>query len=241
MKQFTLTMNQQLFRRAGIAGTICLLIISLSSCLKNDKTVIPPAALVSAINASPDATPLDFYLDGDRANNFGIKTATSMDYVRAYTGKRNISFTLNGYPQHIISDTATLKQNLFYSVFISNLISKPDILIITDSIAQPQAGKTTVRFVNLSPNAPAADLALQGGAVLASNKAYRTYSSFVTLDGGKAYTFEIRQAGTSTVLATLGPVTLPANTIYTIWLQGISGATDVTKLTAGIQQNVFYY
>src|SRR5205085_2085638 len=99
----------------------------------------------------------------------------------------------------------------------------------------------TIRLVNVSPDAGPVDLAIKGGAVIASNKNYKGFSSFVSITGNTKYTFEVRQAGTTTVLATVTDVTLPGAAAYTVWLQGVKAATDQTKLTAGLQQNVYFY
>ncbi|WDF56064.1 DUF4397 domain-containing protein [Mucilaginibacter sp. KACC 22063] len=237
-------MIQQLFkRRAGIFGMMCLLTISLSSCLKDhhDDYVQPSVALVSAINAVPDLAAADFYLDQNRGNNQPIATGTSMDYINVYTGKRTFTFTSSGTTTKVKSDTTTFKANTGYSVFISNVAAKADYLITVDSIARPATGMATVRFVNLSPNAGATDLAITGGNVVATNKAYRTVSSFVPVQGDKAYTFEVRNAGTANVISTLPSLTLRSGSVYTIWVQGIAGATDQTKLSTRIQNNVYYY
>ncbi|MCJ8208179.1 DUF4397 domain-containing protein [Mucilaginibacter sp. RS28] len=232
--------QQLLLRRAGIIGTICLLIISLSSCLKDKNDYVEvPAALISAINASPDAQPLDFYLDNNRGNYFPIKSGESMDYIRAFTGKRNASFNLYGSTQKIKTDTMTLRKDRFYSLFLCNVVSTPDYLLIADSVARPASGMATVRFVNVSPNAGAADLVIQGGATIATGKTYRTYSAFVPVQGNKTYTFEVRQGGN--VLSIVSNVSLRAGSMYTVWLQGVSGGTTQTGLSAHIQDNVDYY
>lgn len=228
---------------AGMIGMMCLLSSLLTSCLKdsNNHYVPPPAALISAINASPDAQPVDFYLDQNRANNFSIKSGESLDYIRAYTGKRTATFYVQGSQQKIKSDTITLKADQLYSLFLANQVSTPDLLLIADSISRPAEGKATIRFVNLSPDAGATDLAIKGGAILASGITYKHYSAFVPLEGATAFTFEIRKAGTSTVLYTLTDVTLKRNTINTIWSQGFAAATDVKKFSAHVQENVYYY
>jgi Domain of unknown function (DUF4397) len=226
---------------ACVTGVAVIAAVSFSSCLKNhndDYVPQQPVALISAINASPDAQPVDFFLDQNHTSLTSITSGTSQDYVRAYTGKRNIIFYNSG--NKLISDTATLKDKTLYSAFLSNLVSKPDLLILTDTIKQPASGMAAIRFINLSPNAPAADLAIKGGNVLVSNKSYKGYSGFVTLPVNSAYSFEIRQTGTNTVLATLSGLDI-RNGLFTIWLQGISAATDQTKLSAHIQNNVYYY
>ncbi len=226
-----------------VTGIAAVLATSLSSCLKDNNhyvNVEQPVALISAINASPDARPVDFYLDQNRTSPYSIGNGQSQDYIRAFTGKRNIIFYVAGSTQKIISDTATLKDKTLYSAFLSNLVSKPDLLLLTDTVKQPAAGMVAVRFINLSPDAPAADLAIKGGNVLVSNKAYKGYSGFISLPVNAAYNLEIRQSGTSTVLASLDNVSLK-NGLYTVWLQGLASATDQTKLSAHIQNNVYYY
>jgi uncharacterized protein with beta-barrel porin domain len=99
----------------------------------------------------------------------------------------------------------------------------------------------SIRLANLSADAGAVDLVTSKDSVLASNKAYKQVSAFVTIKGNTTYTLNIRQKGTTTVLANLTNVNLRAGSVYTVWLQGIAAATDFKKLSADIQTNVFYY
>jgi hypothetical protein len=238
-------MKQIFTKRAGMIGMMCLLTATLfSSCLKdndNNHYIQPKIALVSAINASPDAQPVDLFLDQNRANNFSIKTGESLDYINAYTGKRNVSFYVGASNQKIKGDTATFLANKLYSVFLANNVSTPDLLIIADSVGVPANGKAGIRFVNLSIDNQATDLVIKDGASLVTNKTYKQYSPFVTVDGNASYTFEVRKAGTTTVLYTLTNVRIKERTLNTIWIQGEAAATDVKKLSAHIQENVYYY
>ncbi|WP_184546879.1 DUF4397 domain-containing protein [Mucilaginibacter sp. FT3.2] len=238
-------MKQIFTRRAGMIGMMCLLTIFLTSCLKNNNNQhyypVPQVALVSAINASPDAQPVDFFLDQNRGNNFSIKSGESLDYINAYTGKRNITFFVGGSSQKIATDTATFRAGKLYSVFLANLVSTPDVLVIADSVGAPATGKSGIRFVNLSTDNQAVDLVIKGGATLASSKTYKQYSSFATVAGGSTYTFEVHKAGTATVLYTLTDVPIRNSTLNTIWIQGQAAATDTKKLSAHKQENVFYY
>lgn len=235
--------KQSFVTTAGIFGMLCLFAVTLSSCLKDDDDYVEiPVALISAINASPDAGPVDFYLDQNRGNLYSpIESGESLDYVRAYTGKRNASFYSSLNQQKIKTDTITLKADHMYSLFLSNVVSSPDYLLITDSIAQPESGKATVRFVNLSPDVSSADLAVQGGDVLVSNKGYKGYSEFVAVPGNTRYTFEIRQGGSNTVLSTLPDIQLRSGSIYTVWIQGLASGSDQTAISSHIQNNVYYY
>ncbi|MDB5136384.1 MAG: hypothetical protein JWP37_2987, partial [Mucilaginibacter sp.] len=208
-------------RSVARLGVVCLLSVLLSSCLKdNNKTYItPPAALVTFIQASPDEPPLNFFLNNNRVNINPLGYGSQIDYFRAFTGHRTVNFYNSTTMATILQDTVYLNANVTYSLFLANTASHPEILLLTDSISRPASGKATVRFVNLSPNAPPVDL-VNAGTTMVSNKAYKGFSSFLPVDGNKGYTFTVVQHGTSTVLATLANVNLNSNTVYTIWFHG---------------------
>ncbi len=224
-----------------VAGlfAVCLLSLTLSSCLKDHSTVpATPVALLSVIQDSPGQTPLDFTLDGMRVNANQIAYGGGLDYFRAYVGKRTAAFTRSGTGGTIFSDTLTLKQNFAYTLCLVGKSATPGFLVLTDAITQPASGSANLRFVNLSPDAPAVDLAVKDGAVLVANKGFKGFSDFAPIVG-KTYTFEIRQAGTNTVLTTLTNVSINSGYVYTIYLRGLAGATDATKLTADLITNAY--
>jgi hypothetical protein len=228
-------------RWAGIMGMICLLATTLTSCLKNDNTVTPqqPVALLSVINASPDSQPLYFSLDGNIANTSPFSYGSGLDYFRAVAGRRKAAFTGTGSVV-VKADSVTLVENRSYSLYVANNVATPDLLLLADTINRPDVGKATVRFVNVSPDAAAVDLVIKDGATITANKAYKGFSSFTPLDG-KKYTFEVRQSGTTTVLAALDGVALNSGSVYTLWLQGFKASTDTKKLTLKVQNNAYFY
>ena len=235
------TLKHLLRRQAGLIGLLCVISLSFTSCFKDndDDEVTPPSAYISVINALPGSQPLDFYLDQNRTNNYAINYGQGQDYSTVVAGKRTATFRVSGTQQVVKADTTTLLANRAYTLYLSNTPSNPEFVILPDQLTRPASGTCFIRLVNVSADAPAVDLAIKQGAVLAANKSYKEYSSFVPLQGG-FYTLEIRQAGTNNVLYTLNDVGLKNNAVYTIWLQGVSTAIDDTKLTALIQTNTFY-
>ena len=228
-------------RWAGIVGTMCLLAVTLSSCLKNSNTVTPDTAALTVINASPDAPALDFYLDANKGNAYAFGYGSGIDYVAAYAGHRTATFTIGGTQTSYKSDTLTLGKNKYYSLFLTNTVGHEQLLLLSDTIARPDGTKAGIRFINLSPDAPAVDLAIKSGDVLVANKSFKGYSKFLPINGTTKYTFEIRQTGTATVLATIENVTLNSNALYTVSLQGLVSATDVKKLVGRVQTNAQFY
>ncbi|MDB5091626.1 MAG: hypothetical protein JWR09_5620 [Mucilaginibacter sp.] len=234
MKNFK-TLSKKLV--AGIS-TVCMLSFVLSSCLKgsSSNTPAPPVALLSVVQDSPGQPALDFSINGTRVNASAINYGGFLDYFQAYAGQRTFLFSKNGAGTTVLSDTATLKQNVAYTLCLVNLPTTPQFLLLTDTIAQPASGNAALRFVNLSPDATAVDFAVKDGDVFVPNKSFKGFSTFKSIIG-KSYNFEIRKAGTSTVLTTLSSVTLNSGFVYTVYLRGFAAATDATKLTADLITN----
>jgi hypothetical protein len=221
-------------------GAVCIVLLGLSSCIKtHDDTPAFPVSLLSVIQGSPGQTTLDFTLNGTRINANAIVYGGGLDYFRAYAGKRTAAFVKSGGGGTVFSDTLTLTQNLAYTLCLVNKAATPGFLVLKDAITQPTSGNASVRFVDLSPDAPAVDLAVKDGAILVPNKSFKGFSDFIPIVGNN-YTFEIRQAGTSTVLATLSNVTLTPGIVYTIYFRGLKDATDGDKPTADLVINAIY-
>ena len=229
------------FRIAGLAFVAVLCLLQFSSCLKdNNNYVAPPAtALLMVIQASPDAPSEALFLDNNRVNNPPFNYGDNIGYFNAYTGERNV--ILNDYNSgtRIASDTMRLNGKTAYSLFLASTYTKPDFILLTDSIAQPATGKATIRLVNASPNAGSVDLSANSTTIV-TGKGYKGSSAFITVNGSTGYNFSILKTGTTTSLATLNSVTISAGSVYTIWLHGLANGTGASVLKADIINNAYY-
>lgn len=224
-------------------AAVSLLAITMSSCLKDrNTTIVAPAALVSFTQASPDEPAIDVSFDNNMVNLNPLGFGDHLDYVKAYTGKRTINVVNHSSGAKILSDTTSFKENVPYSLFLANTTASPQLLILTDSISNPGAQQAAVRFINLSPDAPAVDFSIKSGSLLATNKSFKGYTSFITAAGNQTYTIQVYKTGTSTVLATLSNVSLSSGFVYTIYLRGLASATSGTDvLSVGVIINAVYY
>ncbi len=227
----------------AIAG-LAMLSLLLSSCLKKDggPSAAPPTALMTVIQASPDQPPLDFYLNGDKVNQLPLTFGSGIDYFSAIAGQRAANFYNSGTFSPIVATAqVTLQQNMAYSLFLDSVSAKPGILFLADTLLKPAGEDAGVRFVDLSPDAPAVDLVIQGGPTIATNKSFKGYTSFIPVAGQSNFTFEILKKGTSTVLATLSNVTLISGYLYTVMLEGLSNPTNSTdKLNVVMITNAYF-
>jgi hypothetical protein len=224
---------------AGV-GFVSLLSITLFSCLKdNNSYVTAPTALLMVVQGSPDAPAEDLYLNNNRVTTQAFNYGDRVGYFNAYIGSRKIILNNYGTQTLIASDTATLNVNVAYSMFLANTYTKPDFVLLKDTITQPASGKAAIRFVDVSPDAGAVDL-IANSSVLVSNKSYKGSSSFVPVAGDANYTFEVHKAGTATVLASLGSTAIKSGGVYTIWLHGLTAGSTTTKLSVDVIANAFY-
>ena len=110
-------------------------------------------------------------------------------------------------------------------------------LVLADDLSSPAAGKAHVRFVHLSPDAPAVDIGLAGGgAVVFGNVSFKGFEGFTPLDAG-TYDLEVRLAGTNTVVLPLSGITLDDGKIYTVFAKGFLAGSNEQELGAELIVN----
>lgn len=224
---------------AGIALAAVFCLLQLSCVKDHNNYVAPPTALLMVAQASPDAPAEAIFLNNNRVNNIAFNYNDVVGYFNAYTGSRTVILYNFISGTKIAADTIELKDKTAYSLFLSNTAAHPNFTLLTDSLAQPAAGMATIRFVNVSPDAGAADLVANSTALVV-NKAYRGASQFKPVTGGATYKFEIRKNGTNTILATLDNINIKTGSVYTVWLHGLAAGSGNSKLSADIVKNAFY-
>lgn len=222
--------------------TLALLMIptalAFTACKDDDDDPAPALtyANMMVIHASPDAPGVDLLIDNVKANNAAINYPSNTPYFPVASGNRNVKVNVTGTSTTVIDATLPLVSGKNYSVFAIDSVASIDALVIEDDLTTPATGKAHVRFVHLSSDAPAVDVAIDGGAVVFGDYSYEEYSSFTPLDAG-TYDLEVRVAGTSIVALDLDPITLQAGKIYTVFAKGFLLGTGTQALGAQIIVN----
>ena len=209
-------------------------IFTLSSC-EDDVEVTYGNVLV--IHASPDAPGVDLLVDDVKVNTQPLTYPGNTGYLEAESGTRNIKVNVAGTTTNVINGDLDLEADKYYSVFAVDEVAEITALVLVDDLTMPAAGKAHVRFVHLSPDAPAVDIAVaSSGAVVFSDIAFKESTVFTPLDAG-TYNLDVRVAGTSTVALVLPPVTLTAGKIYTVFAKGFLAGTGAQALGAEVIVN----
>lgn len=221
-------------RMLAFAPAILLMAATLFSSCSKDEDLAQANVLV--IHASPDAPGVDLLVDDVKQNTSALTYPQNTGYLKVNAGSRNLKVNVAGTTTTVINANVTLEQDKSYSVFAIDSVKKISAVVVADDLSSPAAGKAHVRFIHLSPNAPAVDIAVDGGAVVFPNTSFKVGTAFTPLDAG-TYDLEVRVAGTQTVALDLDPLTLEAGKIYTVFAKGFLTADGVQALGAEIIVN----
>ncbi|MGV3504921.1 MAG: DUF4397 domain-containing protein [Adhaeribacter sp.] len=200
-----------------------------------------PTSIVSFYHGSPDAPDVDIRVDGVKLNTQPYQYKTFSNYVSFTPGTRRIKFNpLNSEVAYV--DTAlTFQKDKAYSLFLVDKLNQIDVLVLQDSLVTPEAGKSRVRFLNLSPDASSVDLATTGStsSTWFGDVAFKEAIEFKEVNAG-VYSMQVKSTGSGEVLLPVSNVDLAAGRIYTFVFRGFktppagnTNGLDFQKLMAG--------
>jgi hypothetical protein len=190
---------------------------------------------VKVVHASPDAPGVDLLVDNTVAGT-NLTFPNNTGYLTVPSGTRNVKVNVTGTMTTVIEANVPFMQARNYSVFAVNSVSNIEPLLIEDDLTAPAQGKAHVRFIHLSPDAPAVDITLTDGTVVFGNRAFKDFTAFTPLDAG-TYDLQVRVAGTSTVALNLPGITVESGKIYTVFARGFLSGSGTQALGAQIIVN----
>jgi len=203
---------------------------------KNDNTT-PPYSSVGIVNASADAGNVDVYIGGNLAvQNFAYGSDTG--YFVLNPGSYSFQVAPTATSNFAVNTNLSFAPGITYSVFAIDSLSSMQVAAVTDSFTVPSTDSVLVRFFNFSPNLPAVDLAVTGGATWFSNRSFNdqsattSYQAFTKVPAG-TYNLELRAAGTATVTLPAPSITLQGGKVYTLYARGFVGGTGTQALSLG--------
>jgi Domain of unknown function (DUF4397) len=185
-------------------------------------------AMVRVAHLSPNTPNVDIWLDGkvvEALKNVPFKAVSG--YLSIPAGKHDVAVYAAGTTSNPPIDVKGLTlEAKAYTVAAVGLLGssgaqalKPAVFV--DDLSA-KAGKARVRVIHASPDAPAVDVAVQGGAVVVPNLSYPNATGYLELDAG-AYPLEIRAAGMAAAVFKFSTPALAANKIYTVFAVGRLG------------------
>jgi hypothetical protein len=214
-------------------------VLSLAACSDDENTTAPtptPKANVLVVHASPDAPGVDLLVDNAVAGT-NLTFPNNTGYLQVNAGTRNVKVNVTGTSTTVIQANLNLMENKSYSVFAVNQVSAIEPLVFEDNLTSPASGKAHVRFIHLSPNAPAVNITLTDGTIVFGNVSFKGSVDFTPLNAA-TYNLQVRDAATNqTVVLELPNITLQAGKIYTVFAKGLLGGSGNQALGAQIIVN----
>lgn len=188
-------------------------------------------AMVRVVHASPDAPAVDVYVDGASVVT-NVPFFTASDYLMVPAGARRIQVTPTGQPASgaVIDATVTVEAGKAYSVAATGLVANITATVTNDNLATPAAGKAHVRVYHFSPDAPAVDVKVAGGATLIPGLAFPNASAYLPVDAG-TYNLQVTPAGASAVVIDLPNTNLESGKIYDVFANGQLASIKATVAT----------
>lgn len=208
-----------------------------TGCSDDEEIVTPPVAKskVLVTHASPDAPGVDLLVDNAVAGT-NLTFPNSTGYLEVNSGTRNVKVNVTGTSTTALQANLNLAADKNYSVFAVNNVASIEAVVLEDNLTAPASGKAHVRFIHLSPNAPAVDITLTDGTVVFGDYIFKEASAFTPLNAA-TYNLQVRLAGTSTVVLELPNIALTAGKIYTVFAKGLVGGDGTQALGAQIIVN----
>lgn len=194
-------------------------LIGLSSCKNEDDAILPDATYIRFINASPTLGTYNIYFADKMVNTAAIPFGGTVSYALYTAGNYTVKYTTATNIESVLTKQITLGASQIQSAYLIDKGAKMDLLLVVDDASVTSTTKAFVKFINLSPDAPALSLDIKAGANLVKDKTYKLGSPFIQIDP-KTYDFDIKDAN-GVVKTTLTGVEMVAGRYYTIISRGM--------------------
>ncbi len=201
----------------------------LVSCDEDDDDVMPPGqddeARVMVVHASPDATGVDLLVDDTKVNSTALVYPENTGYLTVEAGTRNFKVNATGTETTVIDVNQNLMKDQSYSIFASGSVMDSDLqpLVITDDLTAPANGNAKIRFVHLSPDAPAVDVVATsvatGDQAMFEDMSFREFTEFIEVPAG-AYDLQVLLTADGTEVLNIEGQALQSGGIYTVFAKG---------------------
>ncbi len=177
---------------------------------------------IRVFHASPNSPAVDVY-----ANDNLIVENLSYEDISPYIPVPAANYRLKVYPtgtmkDPVINTEVYIPPNIVFNVAAIGTLPNISLYPIPEPSVAQDSGNACVRFVHLSPNAPAVDIKLENGTIVFDNVAYKGITNYACIPAA-TYTFYVSPAGSKDVVLTVPGVKLESNLYYTIYAIGLLG------------------
>lgn len=177
---------------------------------------------VRIIHTVPDAPNVDIYANGNLIAE-DLSYGEDTGYLSIPEGMYKVSLFVSGTKDSpVLENMLIVNKNSYLTVAAAGTLSSIGFLAISDANEPKMSGKAMVRFLHLSPTAPAVDITLPDGTMLFGDVSFKEITPYIDV-APMNYTLQVRVAGSSDVVLTVPNVNLSADKYYTVYAIGFVG------------------
>lgn len=189
---------------------------------KDRNMVKPGVGYVRVMHTVPDAPNVDIYAN-DKLVIDNLAFGEYTEYLTVPEGRYTISLYVTGTKDTpVLSNMLTVNKDVMLTIAAAGMLSDIGFLAISDTNTPNNTQNANVRFMHLSPNAPAVDITLPDGTVIFKNVGFQQITPYVSV-APMNYNLQVRVAGTDTVALDVPDVMLQAGGTYTVYAIGLAG------------------
>ncbi|MEJ0033784.1 MAG: DUF4397 domain-containing protein [Bacteroidota bacterium] len=218
---------KNLFKAAQLAVALLVLAYVLSGCIdgelpwdkkKNPAQPTAPAvadeSYVSLYQTYPGLGDADVIVDGAVINKAPLSYGEKERYLRVGIGEKTLTLRVDG--KDVAQQPITLDNEQQYSVFLVNNNSQPSFFVMPVANEPIKEGYVRIRFLNLSPDAPEANLVVDAGnQILFEGLSFQETSQYIEIPAQASYDLTVKStAGNSNPRADARIETLPGMDLY---------------------------
>ena len=165
--------EKMIFNKFLFLTILAITMLSLSACKDEESTVVTPddpKSKILIVHASPNAPKVDILIDNSFVDTLSYTKNTA--YLEVNSGTRNVKIRMTGTSSVLIDANASFDPDKSYSIFAIDSLIKISALQTLDDLTTPAAGKAHIRFIHLSPDAPAVNVIANGSTTLFANRSF---------------------------------------------------------------------
>lgn len=198
----------------------------------------PRYSYVRVFHASPDAPPVDVY-----ANNAiivsNIKFKGFSQYIKVPQGRYKIRVFKRGTKSNpLIERDMIVPENKILTLAAVGMMPNLELKTIEEVLEPLRRGRSKVRFIHLSPDAPAVDITVPNGDVIFKNVSYGQVTGYREVRPG-SYDLQVRTAGIDKKILLLPNTRFGPNKFYTIYAVGLVNREPKLQVVIPLDGNTY--
>jgi len=179
-------------------------------------------------HCSPDAPNVDVHVDGDLAFE-DVAFRDISEYTSLPAGDHEIKVTPAGEDEAVLETTVSLDADTMYTALATGLLADIEPTVFVDEPGDVPSGKSHVRFIHASPDAPRVSLSVRDGPRLFRRIAFRKASDYEQIDAG-TYDIDVMPTGSDDVALALDGLSFEGGSAYTAIAVGQVGDDTLDAL-----------